>query len=107
MRTHSILIVGVISIITFLLRALPFMIFNGRETPKYLVYIGKVLPYSIIGMLLVYCLKGVSVTNTPYGLPELITCVLIVILHIKFRNVLVSIGLGTGIYMMLVQLVFV
>ena len=104
---HLALTVAVISAVTVLLRFLPFLVFgNDRKTPAFVAYLGKVLPYAVMGMLVVFCLKGVSVTVAPYGLPELIACTLVVVLHVCFRKTLVSILGGTAVYMLLVQLVF-
>ena len=104
---HSILLVAVISLVTILLRFLPFVVFgSGKETPKFILYLGKYLPYAIMGMLVVYCLKGVSLLAAPHGLPELIAVAAVVLLHLWKRNTLLSIGGGTVLYMILVQFVF-
>ena len=104
---HAVLLVAVTSAVTILLRFLPFAIFSGnRKTPAYVTYLGKVLPYAIMGMLMVFCLKGVSLTAAPYGIPEAIACVLVILLHVWKRNTLVSILGGTVCYMVLVQMVF-
>ena len=88
-------------------RFLPFLIFGeNRKTPPIIEYLGKVLPFAIMGMLVVYCLKDVSVLRFPYGLPEIISCVVVAALHVWKRNSLLSIGGGTVCYMLLVQLVF-
>ena len=79
---------------------------SGKKTPDIIVYLGKVLPYAIIGMLVVYCMKDVKFLQYPYGLPEIIACVAVAALHIWKRNSLLSIGVGTVLYMLLVQLVF-
>ena len=87
---------------------LPFMIFNEkRTTPKYITYLGKVLPGAIFSMLIVYCLKNVNVTSYSYGLPELIAIIVTVFLHKWEKQMLVSIAGGTICYMLLVQLVFI
>ena len=84
-----------------------FLIFReGKKTPALLTYLGKVLPFAIMGMLVVYCLKGIRLTEAPYGIPELLSCTIVAGLHIWKRNTLLSIGLGTLTYMLLVQLVF-
>lgn len=93
--------------ITFLIRGLPFLMFPGnKKTPAYILYLGKVLPFAIIGMLVVYCFKNVSVIAAPFGIPELISLIVIVCLHVWKRNTLISIGCGTLLYMFLVQVVF-
>lgn len=100
------LAVAVISAVTVLLRFLPFMIFGRRQTPKPLLYLGRVLPFSVMGMLVVYCLRNISFTAAPFGAPELISVALVVVLHLLKRNTLLSIVGGTACYMMLCQLVF-
>ncbi len=88
-------------------RFLPFLAFpEGRKRPKIITYLGGVLPYAIIGMLVVYCFKGVSVFSYPYGLPELIAGVFVVGVHVWLRNTLISVFGGVAVYMLLVQLVF-
>ena len=105
--THSMLIVAVTAAVTIALRFLPFLIFGeNRKTPEIVAYLGRVLPYAIMGMLVVYCLKGVSLLSAPFGIPELIGCVLVAGLHVWKRNTLLSIGAGTVCYMLLVQFVF-
>ena len=106
-KLHSGLIVAVVALVTALLRFLPFWVFGEkRKTPPIITYLGTRLPYAIMGMLVVYCLKDVALTAAPFGIPELIGCVLVAVLHIWKRNTLLSIGLGTLTYMLLVQLVF-
>lgn len=105
--THSVWIVVIATLVTMLTRFLPFLIFRGdRKTPDIVVYLGKVLPYAIMGMLVVYCLKDVTVLSQPYGIPEFLGCAAVAGLHIWKRNSLLSIGGGTVFYMLLVQLVF-
>ena len=66
-NTHTAILIAIMAVVTMLLRFLPFMIFRDRETPSYITFLGKYLPYSIMGMLVVYCLKGVSVTVSPWN----------------------------------------
>ena len=104
---HDVLLIVVAVLVTMATRFLPFLIFGeNRRTPPIIEYLGKVLPCAIMGMLVVYCLKGVSFLSSPYGLPELIACVVVAALHVWKRNSLLSIGGGTVCYMLLVQLVF-
>lgn len=101
------LLILVIALVTAALRFLPFVIFGGgRKVPQFVSYLGRVLPYSIMAMLVVYCLKGISFIKAPFGIPELISVVLVVVLHVWKRNTLFSIVGGTVCYMVLVQLVF-
>ena len=105
--SHAALIIVVAGAVTLLLRFLPFLIFNGkRETPPYIIYLGKVLPCAIMGMLVIYCLRGISFTAAANFLPELIACAVVVLAHVWKRNTLLSIISGTVCYMSLVQFVF-
>ena len=103
---HSAALVAVIAAVTMGLRFLPFVIFRGRETPPFIAYLGKVLPYAIMGMLVVYCLRGTVLTAAPHGIPELLACAVVVGLHLWKKNTLLSIIAGTVCYMVLVQMVF-
>ena len=104
---HALWTVLITAGVTIALRFAPFMIFGeGRKTPPLVAYLGKVLPYAIMGMLVVYCLKNITFAAAPFGIPELIGCALVALLHIWKRNTLISIGVGTVCYMLLVQLVF-
>ena len=105
---HSLLIVAVMAVFTALTRFLPFFAFpEGRKRPKVITYLGTVLPYALIGMLVVYCFKSVSVFAYPYCIPELLAVVLVIVLHIWKRNTLISVFGGVIFYMVLVQCVFV
>mgnify|MGYP003316297954 FL=1 len=104
---HAIMVIAVATLVTMLLRFIPFLVFGGgKETPKVITYLGNVLPYAIMAMLLVYCLKGTVITAFPYGIPEAISCAAVVLLHLWKRNTLISIVGGTICYMVLVQMVF-
>ncbi len=92
---------------TVITRFLPFVLFpDNRTSHPYLTYLGKVLPYSVIGLLVVYCLNEVTVIAPSSWLPETIAIVSIIALHSWKRNVLLSIGAGTAVYMLFVQIVF-
>ena len=103
---HSAALVAVIALVTMGLRFLPFIVFRGRETPEFIAYLGRVLPYAIMGMLVVYCLRSTTVLAAPHGIPELLACALVVGLHVWKKNTLLSIIAGTVCYMVLVQMVF-
>ena len=104
---HSALIVAVAAIVTIGLRFLPFLIFRGnKQTPPFVAYLGRVLPYAIMGMLVVYCLRSVQLSAAPHGAPEFIACVIVAVLHLWKRSTLLSIIGGTVSYMLMVQLVF-
>ena len=107
MNVHAALMVAVTAAVTIALRFLPFLIFGGeKKTPPYISYLGTILPYAIMGMLVVFCLKNVSILAAPHGIPELISGALVVVLHVWKRNTLISIVAGTVCYMLLIQLVF-
>ena len=104
---HNIWMIVVMTLATMATRFLPFLIFGeNRNTPPLITYLGKVLPCAVMGMLVVYCLKDVSFLSSPFGLPELIGIAIVALLHLWKRNSLLSIGVGTVCYMLLVQLVF-
>ena len=104
---HSAAMIAVITLVTAALRFLPFWIFrDNRKTPPLISYLGQVLPFAIMGMLVVYCLKDISLSGAPFGIPEILGCCVVTGLHIWKRNTLLSIGAGTVCYMLLVQFVF-
>lgn len=105
--TQLLLTVAAIAMGTMLTRFLPFLLFPaGRETPRYVQYLGKVLAPAVFGFLVVYCLKNVTLLSGSHGLPELIAIALVVGIHLWKRQLLLSIAAGTVAYMLLVQLVF-
>lgn len=105
--TQQLVTIGLCALATMLTRFLPFLLFSSkRPTPKYVQYLGKALPPAIFGMLVVYCLKSVSIVSGSHGLPELIAIAVTVGLHLWRRQTLLSIAGGTVAYMLLVQLVF-
>ena len=92
---------------TMLTRFLPFLLFPaGKATPRYVQYLGKALPGAVFGLLVIYCLKNVSLLSGSHGLPELMAVAVTAVLHLWKRNVLLSIGVGTALYMVLVQVLF-
>lgn len=104
---YSAVLVGVCALITAALRFIPFLVFGGkRKTPAFIAWLGKVLPFAIMGMLVVFCLKNVSVTAYPHGIPELIGVLTVALLHIWKRNTLLSITVGTVLYILLINFVF-
>ena len=106
-ETHAALTVAVICAVTVFLRFIPFIVFRGgKKTPAFVSYLGSVLPFAIMGMLVVFCMKNVSFIQSPHGIPEIIAGTVVVLLHVRKRNTLVSIIGGTACYMLLVQLVF-
>ena len=105
---ESVLYFAIITGGTMLMRFLPFLLFpEKREATGYVRYLGRVLPYTIIGMLVVYCLRNTALLHWPYALPEVIGIGAIIFLQLRWKNMLLSIGGGTLLYMVLVQAVFV
>ena len=105
---HAAALVAVVAAVTMALRFLPFIIFGGgRPTPRYIIYLARVLPCAIMAMLVVYCLRGADPLVPTHALPELLAGAAVVGLQWWRRNTLLSIAAGTVFYMVLVQLVFV
>ena len=104
---HSIEIIAVAAIVTFIIRAIPFVAFGGkREVPVTVTYLGKVLPPAIMVILVIYCIKGIHLLSGSHGIPELLSIAVVTALHVWKRNTLLSIAVGTVFYMFLVQVVF-
>lgn len=104
---YSAIAIAITALVTIALRFLPFAIFNrNKKTPAIIEYLGKVLPYSIMGMLVVYCLKGTDFSGPTHGIPEVIASLFVIIVHYVKKNTLLSIAGGTVLYMILVQIVF-
>lgn len=105
--TQQFVTIGMVILGTMLTRFLPFLVFPaGKPTPKYIQYLGKVLPSAVFGLLIIYCLKNISIFTGNHALPEMISIVVVIALHLWRRQMLVSIAGGTICYMLLIQLVF-
>jgi len=105
--TRSILIILICAVITFIERWLPFAIFGGREVPKAITYLGKILPLAVMTTLIAYCLRNTTFTYLAGFAPQLIAVAITAALHLWKRNTMISVFGGTIIYMVLVQVVFV
>lgn len=93
---------------TAILRFLPFIIIRKSIAERrYIKYLGDIMPYAMIALLVIYCIKDINIIKFPYGLPEIISIIVVAVFQIVKRNVLISIGLGTVVYMFLVQVIFV
>ena len=104
--SQQMLTIAMVVLGTALTRFLPFLIFpSGRPTPKYIQYLGKVLPAAVFGLLVVYCLRNADPLSGSHGLPELLSILLVIGLHVWKRQMLLSIAGGTIFYMFLVQTV--
>ena len=99
--------IAIMSVVTILLRAIPFLVFGGkRKAPAYITHLSSLLPYAVMAMLVVYCLRNISFTSVNSFIPELICVVIVIAVHLWKHNTILSIVVGTVIYMLLVQLVF-
>ena len=104
---HSLALIAVMALVTAAIRFLPCLVFPaGKPIPKIISQLTRLLPSAVMGMLVVYCLRNVSLTTFPFGLPELLASAAVVLLHLWKRNTLLSILIGTIVYMVLVQVVF-
>lgn len=105
---YTIMAIVLMGFITFGTRLVPFIFFGKNKiTPPYIMYMGNYLPPAIMAMLIIYCLKNISVHVFPFGIPEAIGIIVVVILHIWKRNNLLSILAGTIVYMIAVQRIFI
>ena len=101
---YAIAAIAVVSLVTWGLRAAPFLLFGSRPLPKTMRYLGRALPPAIMTVLVIYCLRNTSFGQAPYGIPELIACALVVILQTVRRNMYLSIVAGTLCYMILIRI---
>lgn len=105
--SQQIITISMVVLGTVLTRFLPFLLFPaGKPTPKYIQYLGKVLPSAVFGLLIIYCLKNVSILSGSHGIPEMLAIALVIVLHLWKRQMLLSIAGGTACYMLLVQFIF-
>ena len=100
---YPVAVIGVIAVVTWALRAFPFLLFGNRPLPKVIRYLGKALPPAIMTVLVVYCLRDISFSQSPFGIPELAACALVVILQVLRKNMYLSIVAGTVCYMILIR----
>ena len=106
--SEQLITIAMVILGTALTRFLPFLIFPaGKPTPKYIQYLGKVLPAAVFGLLVVYCLRNVNLFSGSRGMPEILSILFVFLLHIWKRQMLLSIAGGTILYMVLVQYVMI
>jgi len=104
---QALITIAILAFGTAITRFLPFVLFrNAAEAPRFVHYLGRLLPPAAISLLVVYCLRTISFASTPHGLPEVIAIMAVVGLHLWKKNTLLSIAAGTAIYMLLVQIAF-
>ncbi|WP_276881333.1 branched-chain amino acid transporter permease [Anaerococcus tetradius] len=92
---------------TFLIRSTPFIFFTKRKLPDLIKYFGRYLPFALMPLLVVFALRNIDISNYPYGLAEMIASILVIFLHFKYKKLFLSISVGTLVYMLLIQIVFV
>lgn len=103
---HTLLLIAVIALVTLLLCALPFILFRSGHTPSIVTYLGRVMPPAVIGMLVIYCFADIDFTRWQAFAPTIIAALIVVILHVWKKNSLLSIGVGTVSYMLMIQFLF-
>lgn len=104
---HALIIMAVMGVVTLATRIIPVLVFGRNEkVPEFILYLGKVIPYTAMGLLIVYCLRDVSIVSGTHGLPELIALAAVSGTYLWKRNAIVSIIVGTVLYMFLLQMVF-
>lgn len=107
-NNQAIVILFCVAIGTAITRFLPFLLFpENREQPPVISYLSTTIPAAMMGLLVVYCLRNTELLTWPHGLPELIAAGVTAALHLWKRNLILSIAVGTALYMLLVQLIFV
>ena len=104
---HAIIVIVVMGLAVLATRIVPVLIFGrGEKVPEFILYLGRVVPYTAMGLLIVYCLRDVPVLEAPHGLPEAISLAVVTLTYLWKRNTILSVVIGTALYMFLVQSVF-
>ena len=104
---HAMIVILVMGLAVLATRIVPVLIFGrGEKVPEFILYLGRVVPYTAMGLLIVYCLRDVPVFEAPHGLPELLALAVVSVTYIWKRNTIFSVVIGTALYMFLVQSVF-
>lgn len=104
---HAIIIMLVMGIVTLATRIIPVLVFEKKEkVPDFIMYLGKVVPFTAMGLLIVYCLKDVSFIEAPHAIPEAIALAVVVASYLWKKNTILSVVAGTAVYMLLIQVVF-
>ncbi|MBR2390483.1 MAG: AzlD domain-containing protein [Mogibacterium sp.] len=104
---HAMTVIAVMGLAVLATRIVPVLIFGrGEKVPEFVLYLGRVVPYTAMGLLIVYCLRDMPVLEAPHGLPELIALAAVTVTYLWKRNTIFSVVIGTVLYMFLVQSVF-
>lgn len=100
-------IIAASALTTFLIRSVPFLFFTKRKLPDLIKYFGRYLPFALMPLLVVFALRNIDLLHYPFGLCEIIASVLVIFLHFRYKKLFLSISVGTLVYMLLIQIVFV
>ena len=104
---HAIIVIAVMGLAVLATRIVPVLIFGrGEKVPEFILYLGRVVPYTAMGLLIVYCLRDMPLLEAPYGLPEIISLAVVTGTYLWKRNTILSVVTGTVLYMFLVQSIF-
>lgn len=104
---HAMIVIAVMGLAVLATRIVPVLIFGrGEKVPEFILYLGRVVPYTAMGLLIVYCLRDMPVLEAPHGLPELISLAAVTVTYLWKRNTIMSVVIGTALYMFLMQSVF-
>lgn len=107
-QMHAIIIIFVMGLVTIATRLIPVFVLgrSDKKVPNYIMYLGKVVPYTAMGLLIVYCLKDVNIVGASHGLPEFIALAIVVVSYLLKKNTILSVVIGTITYMVMVQIIF-
>ena len=101
------IVIAVMGLAVLATRIVPVLIFGrGEKVPEFILYLGRVVPYTAMGLLIVYCLRDMPVLDAPHGLPEIISLAVVTGTYLWKRNTIMSVVIGTALYMFLVQSIF-
>jgi len=104
---HAMIVIAVMGLAVLATRIVPVLIFGrGGKVPEFILYLGRVVPYTAMGLLIVYCLRDVPMLDAPHGLPEIIALAVVTGTYLWKRNTILSVVIGTALYMFLVQSIF-
>ena len=104
---HAMIVIAVMGLAVLATRIVPVLIFGrGEKVPEFILYLGRVVPYTAMGLLIVYCLRDMPLLEAPYGLPEIISLAVVTGTYLWKRNTILRVVTGTVLYMFLVQSIF-
>lgn len=104
---HAMIVIAAMGLAVLATRIAPVLIFGrGEKVPEFILYLGRVVPYTAMGLLIVYCLRDMPVLDSPHGIPEMISLAVVTGTYLWKRNTILSVVIGTALYMFLVQSIF-